>query len=304
MARPRPDEVGSSMVEREDADEQDNGNGDDDNGGDNGEDDNNDNNEQVSDTDDAVAEVNSTLTALRIMCKNKHSVGKAVAYLSKQIEGTSERARKEFCQEIVELHGLSILVFTLELCQARPSRKRVIPAAILGVLVEVTKHVSSCSILAELGLVPALLECGKRFRKDQAMTADILSILLNMNIDFSCDDVTGDDVIDYCQQVAQQEFPKKLPILSTCARIFVELTRIEAREYKNHLISKGVLTFLTDAFATFNGINDNDWNDSYDYDRDVCRQASERLMNFGEKKAKKAGKRKLHGNAGSKKKKS
>ena len=244
---------------------------------------NNDDNHDAE--DDSETDLNSTLAALRILCKNEHSVGRAIKYLGSKIEGTSEKARRDFSNEIVDLQGLSILVFALEILE-NSARPKAAAATILGVLVEVTKHVASCGTLADLEAVPVFLASGKKHMTDPAISSDILSILLNMNIEYSCEAVTGDDVIDYCLEVSKQEFPDKMPVLSKCALIFVELTKNDTQAYKRHLMNKGVLAFLTDAYQTFDGLS-NARNDAYDYERDVCRESTARLMDWGEKKAKK-----------------
>ena len=268
----RPDEVGSgNNAAADDLPANENNNNDDD---------------EYHDAD-ADGDVNSTLMALRILCKNQHSVGRAIKYLGSQIEGTSEKARKDFVREIVDLQGLSILVFLLEKLEKKTNFKTAV-STILGVLVEVSKHEAENSrTLATLEAVPVFLASGKKHMADPNISSDILSILLNMNIGYACDAVTGDDVIDYCMDVSKQEFPDKIPVLSKCALIFVELTKDDRREYKRHLMSKGVLAFLTSAYSTFEGIS-NSWNEAYNYERDVCRESTARLMDWGEKKAKKA----------------
>lgn len=176
------------------------------------------------------------------------------------------------CREVVDLQGLSILVFSLD----RIKGSYAVTSALLGILCEVTCNDDrSGKIMVDLGAVNEILSIAKGSPDHAKISERAISILLNLNInEDSLDAVIGDDVIDYCKDVTKR-FPDNMTIQSVSARYFAEMSKLFNE--KDRLIDKEVDKVLLDAFHVFRG------KEEYSYEQDILEESLERL--FSKKKA-------------------
>jgi hypothetical protein len=218
----------------------------------------------------------TALSALRMLhCKRHlHSISNAVKYLDGIVLLNKEQ-RLAVSKELVDLQGLSTLLFSLEKFPESKSAT----SAIIAVLCEITSlDDRSGNILVALDGVNVILTSAKKYPEDATISGDAVSIMLNLNINIdSFEAVVGDDVVEFCMEVTQR-FPENMAVQVVGARYFTEMTKLE--DQQDSLINRGVDKVLLDAFHKFRGKHD------YKYERDICQESLARL--FSNKKAKKS----------------
>lgn len=179
----------------------------------------------------------------------------------------SSKRKKEVAETIIDLQGVSILLFKLEE-SARTSQR--VTEAILGVLCELTCYDNrSGSIFVDLGGVGLLLSVAQKYSDHANISTDVVSILVNLNInEESLDAVIGDECIEYCLQV-MKKFPDDLHAQAAGVKYFSETSKIE--EKRNKLEDQKVDIALLLARHKFRG------NRTFEYEEDICRETIARL---------------------------
>ena len=198
----------------------------------------------------AATDVKSTLRLLHNHRTINNNLLKGVIQFLNRVYKMNETNLRKHCKEIINLHGLSILVFCLE-----DAIHEDLTAAIMSTLREITGLVDpSVSILLDLDVVSVILKASNcYYPNNKAIATNVVRILghLNMNEE-STDAVIGDDCVDYCLKV-MKKYSNDLTTQQSCVVYFNELSKIEGdgNKTKKMMLEKQVDKLLVDARCLF-----------------------------------------------------
>lgn len=194
-------------------------------------------------------------------------------YLKSFSDVMSFEDRSAVSKQMIELHGLSILLFTLQKCQTENQEQNRLSCIypMMDMLVEITREDgNSGRVIVNLGGVDTILAVAKIYPGNVIISADVMKVLLHLNInEGTTDAVIGEECVDYCIKVIT-DFPTKLEVLSVEAEFLSEMSKVEDR--KNVLFDKRVHTIISKLFTTFRGKR------KYKHEQQILEESMARLF--------------------------
>lgn len=216
--------------------------------------------------DEEEPEMNMRLALRMLYQKGVANLWPVIEFLNSLADMDDFKVLTSMCKELVDLQGLSILIFGLETYR----ESQAFCVAVIGVLCEVTCRVDrSCAILVDLQAVAPILAAAKEHGENAEISADTVSVLLNMNInEESTDAVIGEDCMDYCLDV-MKKFRNDMHVRTNGVRYFTEMTKIA--DLKQDLLDRQVDILFRDAIRKFGD------DKKYAYESSICKESRERL---------------------------